>query len=117
MNITLICSANKDNNNILGVFWSNKPLRTIRTPPLYRFLETKFIIANWIERCPHIGPHLYIYMVFKELSLNESDIRRLTSKPFKSCECWVFWGVRRRREEKEVRSEGGDGNKLYMSVN
>ena len=45
-----------------------------------RFLETAFITANWIERCPLIGLHLYIYIVFKALNLNGTDIMRLTFK-------------------------------------
>lgn len=47
---------------------------------LLRFLETAFITANWIERCPLIGLHLYIYIVFKALNLNGTDIMRLTFK-------------------------------------
>lgn len=47
---------------------------------LLKFLETAFITANWIEWCPLIGPHLYIYIVFKELNLSGTDIMRLTFK-------------------------------------
>lgn len=45
-----------------------------------RFLETAFITANWIEWCPLIGLHLYIYIVFKALNLNGTDIMGLTFK-------------------------------------
>lgn len=45
-----------------------------------RFPETAFITANWIEWCPLIGLHLYIYIVFKALNLNGTDIMGLTFK-------------------------------------
>lgn len=47
---------------------------------LFRLLETAFITTNWIEWCPLIGPHLYIYIVFKALNLSGTDIMRLTFK-------------------------------------
>lgn len=47
---------------------------------LFRLLETAFITTNWIEWCPLIGPHLYIYIVFKALNLSSTDIMRLTFK-------------------------------------
>lgn len=37
-------------------------------------------MANWIEWCPLIGLDLYIYIVFKALNLNGTDIMRLTFK-------------------------------------
>lgn len=47
---------------------------------LLKFLETAFITANWIEWCPLIGLHLYIYIVFNALNLNGTDIMGLTFK-------------------------------------
>lgn len=37
-------------------------------------------MSNWIEWCPLIGLHLYIYIVFKALNLNGADIMGLTLK-------------------------------------
>lgn len=37
-------------------------------------------MANWIEWCPLIGLHLYIYIVFKALNLNGADIMGVTLK-------------------------------------
>ena len=63
--------------------WSvivNKPQENDQKLLLLRFLETAFITANWIEWCPLIGLHLYIYIVFKALNLNGTDIMGLTFK-------------------------------------
>lgn len=37
-------------------------------------------MANWIEWCPLIGLHLYIYVVFKARNLNGADIIGVTLK-------------------------------------
>ena len=37
-------------------------------------------MSNWIEWCPLIGPHFYIYIVFKALNLSGTDIIKLTFK-------------------------------------
>lgn len=53
---------------------------TFRDDLLLGFLETAVITANWIERCPLIGLHLYVYIVFKALNMNGTDIVGLTFK-------------------------------------
>lgn len=71
-----------------------------------RFLETAFITANWIEWCPLIGLHLYIYIVFKALNLNGTDIMGLTFKLLNPED------VIRVLEGEEKESEGeGDGER------
>lgn len=57
----------------------NKPQNMIRNH-CFRFFETAFITANWIEWCPLIGLHLYIDIVFKALNLNGTDTMGLTFK-------------------------------------
>lgn len=44
------------------------------------FLETVVITANWIERCPLIGLHLYVCIAFKALNMNGTGIVGLTFK-------------------------------------
>lgn len=74
------------------------------------FLETGVITANWIERCPLIGLHLYVYIVFKALNMNGTDIVGLTFKLLNPRD--VMRGFREREreeEEREGRSKGSWG--------
>ena len=90
---------------------ANKPQKTIRKLLLLRFLETAFIMANWIEWCPLIGLHLHIYIVFKALNLSGTDIMRLTFKllnpedVIRVLEREKGWGGGREKEEAEERHQ------------
>lgn len=63
-----------------GVYQTKSHKKNDQKLLLFRLLETAFITTNWIEWCPLIGPHLYIYIVFKALNLSGTDIMRLTFK-------------------------------------
>lgn len=76
---------------------------------LFRLLETAFITTNWIEWCPLIGPHLYIYIVFKALNLSGTDIMRLTFKLLNPKDVIRVLGRERERERVRGREGGGEG--------
>lgn len=72
------------------------------------FLETGVITANWIERCPLIGLHLYVYIAFKALNMNGTDIVGLKFKLLNPGDVMrILESERGRKRERE--GAGGDG--------
>lgn len=76
---------------------------------LLRFPETAFITANWIEWCPLIGLHLYIYIAFDALNLNGTYIMGLAFKPLNPED--VIRVLERERDEKESEEEATERGK------
>lgn len=75
------------------------------------FLETVVITANWIERCPLIGLHLYVYIAFKALNMNGTDIVGLTFKLLNPGDVMRVLESERGKERERGRARGGAGGR------
>lgn len=76
------------------------------------FLETGVITTNWIERCPLNGLHLYVYIAFKALNMNGTDIVGLTFKLLNPGDVMRVLESERGRKREREGARDGDGERV-----